>query len=650
MKTEATSGTSVLRIGRVNATYLVSRDHPSPSSVRSQLDAVAERMVAAACARLLGPLCGDGDPAVWFVRSLAVDVSVDTGWEADRLSEMWAAQVARSLGRRLAHGDDGAEVLRFPDRAAWLAQFLRDLADGVAWRKWYYASLDGLRELPLNAALREALCREPIAGEAALHQLADDGRIDTVLRTLSEADCRAVLDAFCRERPKGESTAAPTARLQTAWRAWQRTPPDTGVSVAPHRSALQLYLALRTDEVASSPALPQTLRALITLVRWMASPQAGPFFAALQRGDSIALLQLAGGDDPDSLAALLCCDRHSVIEIAEQLRQSTRSNTSETESAKAQTRFTPFGGAFYLLPRLAELGLEECAAALPALDETSPEALVRFLVLLKGLGAARAPRAFFDPVVRELAGVPPDLRPETVRAWARQVTPEIACDFQTRWAINCLKRGLVDGRWFCLRSARRGRLLLLADGARDIYLHTANHADELVRMVQAQSLATAQTEAFLCDPAMTRILPATIAGRPVRAWNSSEALAWSSADAALATCLERAPAPDKELNYFNLPSLLRGARPLDLALTLVARATLRNFAWRLPGFAWSSAEYLFTNFLNVSATIQTDPEHWLARLSKPMLHIVLAMTGATQVAYCLPWRADRPVQLTTSES
>src|SRR5262249_33703902 len=153
------------------------------------------------------------------------------------------------------------------------------------------------------------------------------------------------------------------------------------------------------------------------------------------------------GDAPESLTVLLRCDHGTVIQIAEEIRQQTVASPSPGKTADGQTRFTPFGGVFYLLPHLAELGLADCAGALPAFDATTPEALVRFLVLLKALGAARAPRTFFDPVLRELAGVPLDLSVETVRAWARHVTPEMARDFQTRWAASCLQRGLVDGHW-----------------------------------------------------------------------------------------------------------------------------------------------------------------------------------------------------------
>jgi hypothetical protein len=136
----------------------------------------------------------------------------------------------------------------------------------------------------------------------------------------------------------------------------------------------------------------------------------------------------------------------------------------------------------------------------------------------------------------------------------------------------------------------------------------------------------------------------------VRAWNSSDAATWAAEDALLATCLERARRPDEDLGYLSLVSLLRGARHLDLALSLVARSVLCNFAWRLPGFAWSSADFLYTNFLDVTATVVPQTEDWLVHLARPPLHIVLAMTGVAQDTYHVSWLDGRRVQLTTSAS
>ena len=104
------------------------------------------------------------------------------------------------------------------------------------------------------------------------------------------------------------------------------------------------------------------------------------------------------------------------------------------------------------------------------------------------------------------------------------------------------------------------------------------------------------------------------------------------------------------MTYLSLFSLLRGARHLDLALSLAARGVLRLFAWRLPGFAWSRTGKLYANFLDVTATVEPEAKRWLVSVSRPPLHVVLAMTGAAHDTYRVSWLGGRLVQLTMSES
>ncbi len=196
--------------------------------------------------------------------------------------------------------------------------------------------------------------------------------------------------------------------------------------------------------------------------------------------------------------------------------------------------------------------------------------------------------------------------------------------------------------------------MLLTDGERNLWLRAVRSADEVSQALQTihDSPLTfhSSARALLCDPALVSILPPTIARLPVLAWNSSEAAKHAAADSALATCLARTRTPDEDLNYLNLTDFLRGVRHIDLALSLAARRVLRAFAWRLPCFAWSSLEYLYANFLDVEATIQTDGDRFVVNLRRAPLHIVLAMTGGVQDAYQISWLDQRKVCLTTAES
>ena len=124
---------SGVRIDRLNVTCLVPRDHPSPMAVRSRMDAVIQRQLPSACSRAFAGLCREDDESVYFVRRLDLDFAVDAGWEPEKVAAVWATEWARTLLPLLG----SSEALRFTDPAAYLAQFLNDLADGAAWSKWY---------------------------------------------------------------------------------------------------------------------------------------------------------------------------------------------------------------------------------------------------------------------------------------------------------------------------------------------------------------------------------------------------------------------------------------------------------------------------------------------------------------------------------
>jgi hypothetical protein len=67
---------------------------------------------------------------------------------------------------------------------------------------------------------------------------------------------------------------------------------------------------------------------------------------------------------------------------------------------------------------------------------------------------------------------------------------------------------------------------------------------------------------------------------------------------------------------------------------------LRNFAWKLPGFALSSLPHLFANFLDCSAAVEAS-ELCVVRLGRAPLHLILGMAGLNRRSYQLSWM-ERP--------
>src|SRR5437588_4768028 len=120
-----TGGVGALSVERFDGRYLVPADHPDPERVRSRLDdAVPPTLRGLASA--LGSQATDMQ-GVWLVRRLEIELEVDLSWDRDRLARLWATRLVRRLVDDMLGGGEGPDLLRFPNRAAYLARFLRDL-------------------------------------------------------------------------------------------------------------------------------------------------------------------------------------------------------------------------------------------------------------------------------------------------------------------------------------------------------------------------------------------------------------------------------------------------------------------------------------------------------------------------------------------
>src|SRR5262245_23873363 len=166
----AAAENNCLLIRRFNAQYLVSAQHPAPERVKDRLDGVVTHHLASTLSAVFASWFSAGDPSVWLIRRLEIDAVVNAAWAQEQLTRAITAQLARTLGATLQDGSDQDNVRRFPNRSAYLAHFLADLATGDAWGRWYYASFAGLRLLPTSAALRTAICEGPATGREALWQ------------------------------------------------------------------------------------------------------------------------------------------------------------------------------------------------------------------------------------------------------------------------------------------------------------------------------------------------------------------------------------------------------------------------------------------------------------------------------------------------
>ena len=447
---------SRLQIRRVQAQYLVSSAHPAPERLKARLDEAVTHSLAPTLSAMCSAWFADTDPSIWLIRRLEINVDVNAAWDRESSARAWAEQMARALSKAMQDGEDGENVVWFPNSVAFLARFLIDAAEGHAWGKWYYESFAGLRLLPTSAALRTAILDRPAIGQEALLELSTDA-LQKTLGALTTQDARTIVDRLAATAPAGDALRC----FQAAWATWQTVIWDTGAAADEWRHALRLYLAASREhvEVGGLP-LQTAVLALLRLVRCLVNGSAAhgqQLLTALTSSDLAGLYTAAGAANAEALLPLLGCPPVWVREVGHTLLARHTGLATDDKDAAPGPRATAFGGVFLLLPLLDELPLAEATRGWPHTDEAAAITLVRALLLVKCCGQERAWRAFDDPLLRDLLLLPPAISPEVLADWQAGISADHVHAFVETLAGWHSARGAVHGETLILawRAARR---------------------------------------------------------------------------------------------------------------------------------------------------------------------------------------------------
>lgn len=621
---------NTLTIGRLNGRYTLPAQHPQPERVRAHLDDVVRKDGTAVIGRLLEQTLPADDPSIWLIRRLDFTLLADVGrLEADELGQLWGRQVTQTIVQAIAHGPDGQNVLCFPHRAAFVAQFAADVADGAAADKWYYQDFAGLRHLLPGQVIREAIVREGATAVAILRHLAQSSRLERILRALSDADAARLVeilpDAAATDRPAWDQIVA-------VWPSVAR--PENG-RVATPKNQLRLWLAA-AEQSPTAPSLTAVthLLHLADVLKTTADPLGvarhvgrGELAAAValarQSGardglESLPTWQAAAAGDSDWLAA-----------IVETLVPAT---AVRPMPSPGQTFMSSLGGLFLLLPIMLDLRIPDLLADLTqrrkgaegeeesSVQPRSAASHLLYWLALKCLGGARAARWRDDPALLLALGLeeapdePPDISP-----------PQLA-DLRAAWRGVLRDQGRIDGRFLALdtditpkpekeieisvypRSAA-SHFSILRDMRYDYWLDIGSATDVQLTIDQ---------------------WPLTI--DQFRLLTGDERPDWL--ETAVPDYAAKAKPAAATLAYCALPNL---PPDLDSTLTLLAQGVLRTFARHLLGFAWSSPTFLYENFLAGDSLISLTPGEIRVQLPASPLHTVLRLTGWHDRSYTLPW-------------
>jgi hypothetical protein len=408
------SDVEAVTIGRWRLDWLVAVERGGDSAgARSMSDDVA-----AALPRCLKQLSitvpGDDHQAVVFIDQLVLDIDVGAAWDRDAVADQIARRVGQNLARTLAGGGAGGGVVRYRDRAEYLAQFLVDLAAGGAFDSWRYAEMEGLRVLAPGAAARTLAERDPTVFLEALRRLGD-AALAAVAAVVSALDGHRIL--ACYQAGKGSGTAGVDLdALEAVWavvEAWPGFPlPAPG-----GRERLQAFARAARQRPDLTPA------AIVGAVDAL-----GDLVAAALAAEDGGGWPPAVSAPPARWAAL----RARVIAVRSEGARGARVQA-------AVVRSTPFGGALMLLGLLDDVrGLGLDLAALPDGD-------VYRLLLVACAHGARWQAVFDDPCLRDLLGVPPALDLAGAQAWAAGLPGGFAPLLSLEaLAADLVERGVLD--------------------------------------------------------------------------------------------------------------------------------------------------------------------------------------------------------------
>ena len=607
-----------LCIERLHHRYLIPSGDPVPAYARNLSEDAVAQSLSDALENVLRHAFVPDDPSLWFIPRLEVGFPLNQQIEESRVPELCAMEIAAELLDALDRQDDG--IVRFANDADFLAHFLLDLAAGSAWNKWYYADFDGLRSLSISAAIRTAVCDRPEVSRDAFNLLSE-AQCATLARALSSADADRIMSALACSSPQDHDGCFEA--ISHAWSDALFLPAEDDI-----RRALVLFLSCcRHDKSLSSEELRASAIATARLFRCLYErpDKADEILSALRDCNLHALMSSVGFQSSQVIAPCLSCPSDAL----EGLLQRVSGRPSTNPQTRRETRFTAFGGAFLLLPLLDEFPFESIAESWPEVEEIDPAILLRLVVLAKCLGAQRARGCLQDPLLRDFLATPPQMDSSQIADWLDALTPAHLQTLLVLAAKWNLELGAINAETFvfiqpeCVGS----RITILLESLRGTWLFAAPTESGVAPATFLFS-ELPQPGQLLCDDSCSEFA-GLFPQSQIRSLAGTETIPGL-----------RLSKLASDLEYLSLPRELCPSPEVDAALSVIAQSILRRFAWKLPGFALSSLEYLFNNFLDCSAAVESAMQQQTICLGRPPLHLVLGIAGLNRCSYRLSWLPD----------
>jgi len=661
-------------VGRWSGTYHVPRDCPAPQELQRRVDHIVAARLASVCNSYLEGSLSVSDPSVWRIRNLTVNFSLDAGFaDSHVIAREWGLRLASQISYVVDRGEESNSILRFPNRAAYLAQFLADLAAGRAWGKWYYEEFADLRVLSERQAVCTVFLRGDVSAVELLLQLASIGQLESVLHSINDRDARIIFD-LCFE-------SAPTALREEAqkWTGmvlelWSSCPLRAG---SRQENFFRDALRLLVRTLSQSPAgrgdvqLKAVIHGLLELRRVLSeihSPAAmDSLIENLAENDlpsAVELATRAGACDPAEALAFFAermrgdaawSLQAAAVILGEPHREQFL--TSKT-ICEGESLLSSFGGVFLLGPSLAALQFDEMTRA-AAGSSGSPEknaAMLRHLTAMKCLGGSRFLETADDPALRLFSGFEGtsfrqaieimDFSPLNLAGARDALLQTLLSLGETRPPI--LYAELVsfptDNLTFILRDLTHDEWFDVTPVSPSGTGISAVVQSSLQRISGVCKLN--RPDLFLSDSLFSLMHDSPTrgdfsrGGRLLRIDDSTREQLGKLLGLNHSQLAFRLGSAQQHYPYFSLSGDWAGflLDPfLDCTFTLLSRAALRHFSHRLFGFESSSPGHLYQNFLSGLAEVRCIDRRLEVRLPSSPLSLVLRIAGVQEQKYAPAW-------------
>lgn len=579
---------SSLQIHRLNIQYILDESTTSATEEKKRLDRMATEQLARTLGQSLSPLFSRKPGLVLFDK-LECELTFDSTHSNRAIVEAWTSEITRVLSRYLQ--DDTCQAMVYYDTFEdLLSAFLIDLIKGQAWNNWAYRTFDGLKMLPLSAALRTAILDNQDVGMKVLLAM-NQTEQRMVVRALGKVESHRVLSTLASNNSDVGVNLDKVARQILSVL-------DNDLLISNETSASSLYLFLQVNATHRMNCKIQA-RLIREIVQLKTSLADSAFYHSVNKNDKLAIEKIIN-TETEIIAGLSPATRNIIINILSKNHEDIVCDTTiDTMNGDAGRCLTLFGGAILLIRFIAELPINK----FPGITDDDAICL-RMIILAKAMGNERFIDVFNNPVLRELLAVPPTL---TVRA-------------ATDWAAN-----QPQDRW-------QDWMHMLADWRRGQW-PAKEDKQVLCNRFGIQHLLSERVKgAWLYSVSATNIselnklnVPASDNKVPV----DSRMLRRSLAD----------------FHYLRIPLIASMNENIDMALSVMSQSVMRDFSFCLSGFSDSSLSFLYDNFLAFSAQMEKVENGYHVHLGRPSLNVILNMTSLQREQVSLPWHSSLSLSL-----